>query len=82
MALDIGRQISSRRLGRRRNAQSYAVRHTRLEKYRNPLPVMVKLLRSSILELTPELVAEVDRLLDQHTGGQIAAIRNQRGLKP
>lgn len=30
----------------------------------------------------PEVVAEVDRLLDQHTRGEIAALLNERGLRP
>jgi excisionase family DNA binding protein len=30
----------------------------------------------------PEVVAEIDRLLDQHTRGEIAALLNERGLRP
>lgn len=30
----------------------------------------------------PEVVAEMDRLLDQHTRGEIAALLNERGLRP
>jgi len=44
------------------------------------LPIPLKAWQ--LTQADPELVAEVDRLLDQHTDGQIATILNQRGLKP
>jgi len=44
------------------------------------LPIPLKAWQ--LTQADPELVAEVDRLLDQHTDGQIAAILNRRGLKP
>ena len=31
--------------------------------------------------IAPEVIAEIDRLLDQHTEGQIAVILNERGLR-
>jgi len=43
-----------------------------------PLPLPAPQLRQT----RPEVVQEIDRLLDQHTDGEVAAILNQRGFQP
>jgi hypothetical protein len=45
---------------------------------RLPLPLNAWQLRQT----DPAVVAEIDRLLDHHTDGEIAAILNARGLRP
>jgi DNA invertase Pin-like site-specific DNA recombinase len=43
-----------------------------------PLPLPAPLLRKT----HPDVVAEVDRLIDEHTDSEIAAILNERGIRP
>ena len=43
-----------------------------------PLPLPAPQLRQT----RPEVVQEIDRLLDKHTDGEVAAILNQRGFQP
>jgi DNA invertase Pin-like site-specific DNA recombinase len=43
-----------------------------------PLPLSAPQLRQT----RPEVVQEIDRLLDQHTDGEVATILNQRGFRP